>query len=29
MKDQQKIVTKIRKWAENYDITVKKCHANV
>ena len=29
MKDQQKIVTKIRKWAENYDIAVKKCHANV
>lgn len=29
MKDQQKIVTKIRKWIENYDILVKKCHANV
>ena len=29
MKEQQKMVTKIRKWVKNYDITVKKCHANV
>ena len=29
MNDQQKLTTKIRRWIENYDITVKKCHANV
>ena len=29
MKDQQKLITKIRKWLESYDIIVKKCHANV
>ena len=29
MKDQQKLTTKIRKWIKGYDITVKKCHANV
>ena len=29
MKEQQKLTTKIRKWVENYDITVKKCHTNV
>ena len=29
MNDQQKLTTKIRKWLENYDIIVKKCHTNV
>lgn len=29
MAEQQKLTTKIRKWVENYDIVVKKTHANV
>lgn len=29
IKDQQKLIIKLRKWAENYDIVIKKCHANV